>query len=63
MTRHYPPRRHHSMGGTALNLNRNKRSAVIDLSRPPHGRDALLALLRTADVLRCIRTTRRPDPQ
>ncbi|MFD7015810.1 CaiB/BaiF CoA transferase family protein [Streptomyces sp. NPDC059928] len=49
MTRHYPPLRNPGMGGAALNLNRNKRSVAIDL-KSPHGRDALLALLRTADV-------------
>ncbi|MFZ4239035.1 CaiB/BaiF CoA transferase family protein [Streptomyces murinus] len=49
MTRHYPPARHPGMGGAGLNLNRNKRSARIDL-KAPNGRDALLALVRTADV-------------
>ncbi|MFE7314384.1 CaiB/BaiF CoA transferase family protein [Streptomyces sp. NPDC057555] len=49
MTRHYPPTRNPGMGVLALNLNRNKRSVVIDL-KAPGGRDALLALIATADV-------------
>ncbi|TBO60379.1 CoA transferase [Streptomyces kasugaensis] len=49
MTRHYPPTRNPGMGAAALNLNRNKRSVAIDL-KAPGGRDALLALIATADV-------------
>ncbi|WP_308409442.1 CaiB/BaiF CoA transferase family protein [Streptomyces pinistramenti] len=49
VTRHYPPTRSPGMGAAALNLNRNKRSAAIDL-KAPGGRDALLALTATADV-------------
>ncbi|MER7770462.1 CoA transferase [Kitasatospora sp. NPDC096140] len=49
MTRHYPPTRNPGMGVLALNLNRNKRSVAIDL-KAPGGRDALLALIATADV-------------
>ncbi|GAA1937684.1 CaiB/BaiF CoA transferase family protein [Kitasatospora viridis] len=49
LTRHLPPTRSPGMGAAALNLNRNKRSVVIDL-KAPGGRDALLALLATADV-------------
>ncbi|MFK0292711.1 CaiB/BaiF CoA transferase family protein [Streptomyces sp. NPDC090442] len=49
MTRHYPPTRNPGMGALTLNLNRNKRSVVVDL-KAPGGREALLDLLATADV-------------
>lgn len=49
MTRHYPPTRNPGMGALSLNLNRNKRSVTIDL-KAEGGRDALLALVATADV-------------
>lgn len=44
------PARHPGMSALYLHTNRNKRSAVIDL-KTNAGRDALLALLATADVL------------
>ncbi|MEE6267435.1 MULTISPECIES: CaiB/BaiF CoA transferase family protein [Streptomyces] len=49
LTRHYPPTRSPGMGVITLNLNRNKRSVALDL-KAPGGRDALLALLASADV-------------
>ncbi|MEU3711213.1 CaiB/BaiF CoA transferase family protein [Streptomyces catenulae] len=49
LTRHYPPTRSPGMGVMTLNLNRNKRSVALDL-KAPGGREALLALLATADV-------------
>lgn len=49
MTRHFPPTRNPGMGAAALNLNRNKRSVAIDL-KAPGGREALLALIASADV-------------
>jgi crotonobetainyl-CoA:carnitine CoA-transferase CaiB-like acyl-CoA transferase len=47
--RHVTPQRHHGMGHPHLNLNRNKRSVVLDL-KTPSGMANLLALIATADV-------------
>ncbi len=47
--RHVGPRVSDGMGAYFLNLNRNKRSVVLDLKRPP-ARAALLRLIAGADV-------------
>ncbi|HYH42645.1 MAG TPA: CoA transferase [Burkholderiales bacterium] len=48
--RHAAPMRNPRMGHIFLHLNRNKRSAVLDLKQPA-GREAVLKLAASADVL------------
>ena len=50
VTRQIGPTRNPGMGPVFLNTNRSKRSICLDLKKPA-GRDALLRLIATADVL------------
>src|SRR5262245_24815707 len=50
VTRQIGPTRHPGMGPVFLNTNRSKRSICLDLKKPA-GREAVLRLIRTADVL------------
>src|SRR6187399_1038521 len=50
VTRQIGPTRHPGMGPVFLNTNRSKRSICLDLKKPA-GREAVLRLIETADVL------------
>ena len=47
--RHVVPQRHHGMGHPFLNINRNKRSVVLDAKKPAD-REALQKMIAGADV-------------